>query len=209
MELRKATFFEAKCFRNNFRSAANAYVINRFQVQIILQQLVVDKISPHLPNLYPPVNLNLDASSVDKRLRKESVNRNNSLLGQLKWSKFLKVKEVPKRTYFGSYKPARKYASNSIRRPKSITDNVLPLQPIDENNNFSCAKVFSNVAQRSIKPNKGKGNISCPLNPNPFDDFQFSEQPKFYSKHSNKTKAKYFFNKYDIPYLMNSLEINS
>ena len=210
MELRKATFFEAKCFRNNFRSAANAYVINRFQLQIILQQLVVDKISPYLPKLYPRANRNFDAAPVEKKLRKESMNRNNSLLGQLKCSKFLnKVERVPKRTYIGSFKAARKYASNSMRRPKSITDDELrSLQPVDENNNISCLKVDSNVAQTSTKPNLGNDVGTCSLvDPNPFDTFKFSEQPKFYSKHSNKTKAKYYFNKYDIPYIISSLKI--
>ena len=207
MELRKATFFEAKCFRNNFRSAANAYVINRFQVQIILQQLLVDKLSPHLPKLYPRTkyNSNLDGASVEKKLRKEFVSKNNSILGQLKCSKFMnEVKEVPKRTYnIGSFKAARKYASNSTRRPKSITETELPKQLIDENNNTSHLKVNSNVEKTAMK---SEAKSVHPPVPNPFDNFKFSDQPKLFSKHSNKTKAKYYLNKYDIPYLIHSLK---
>ena len=209
MELRKATFFEAKCFRNNFRSAANAYVINRFQLQIILQQLLVDKLSPHLPKLYPRTkyNSNLDGASVEKKLREEFMSKNNSILGQLKCSKFRnEVKEVPKRTYnIGSFKAARKYASNSTRRPKSITETELPKQLIDENNN-TCTdhlKVNSNVA--AVKSDQ-EAKTMRPSEPNPFDNFKFSDQPKLFSKHSNKTKAKYYFNKYDIPYLIHSLK---
>ena len=212
MELRKATFFEAKCFRNNFRSAANAYVINRFQVQIILQQLLVDKLSPHLPKLYPRTkyNSNLDGASVEKKLRKEFVSKNNSILGQLKCSKFMnEVKEVPKRTYnIGSFKAARKYASNSTRRPKSITETELPKQLIDENNNTSHLKVNSNVEKTAMKSDKEAKSVHLVPNPvpNPFDNFKFSDQPKLFSKHSNKTKAKYYLNKNDIPYLIYSLK---
>ena len=205
MELRKATFFEAKCFRNNFRSAANAYVINRFQVQIILQQLLVDKLSPHLPKLYPRTkyNSNLDGASVEKKLRKEFVSKNNSILGQLKCSKFMnEVKEVPKRTYnIGSFKAARKYASNSTRRPKSITETELPKQLIDENNN-----TFHLNSNAEKTAPKSEAKSMRPSEPNPFDNFKFSDQPKLFSKHLNKTKAKYYFNKYDIPYLIHSLK---
>ena len=214
MELRKATFFEAKCFRNNFRSAANAYVINRFQLQIILQQLLVDKLSPHLPKLYPRTkyNSNLDGASVEKKLREEFMSKNNSILGQLKCSKFMnEVKEVPKRTYnIGSFKAARKYASNSTRRPKSITETELPKQLIDENNNTFIAKlkVNSNVEKTAVKFDQEAKSMHPPevTIPNPFDNFKFSDQPKLFSKHSNKTKAKYYFNKYDIPYLIHSLK---
>ena len=211
MELRKATFFEAKCFRNNFRSAANAYVINRFQLQIILQQLLVDKLSPHLPKLYPRTkyNSNLDGASVEKKLREEFMSKNNSILGQLKCSKFMnEVKEVPKRTYnIGSFKAARKYASNSTRRPKSITETELPKQLIDENNNTCIAKlkVNSNVEKTAVKSDQ-EAKTMRPSEPNPFDNFKFSDQPKLFSKHPNKTKAKYYFNKYDIPYLIHSLK---
>ena len=214
MELRKATFFEAKCFRNNFRSAANAYVINRFQLQIILQQLLVDKLSPHLPKLYPRTkyNSNLDGASVEKKLREEFMSKNNSILGQLKCSKFMnEVKEVPKRTYnIGSFKAARKYASNSTRRPKSITETELPKQLIDENNNTFIAKlkVNSNVEKTAVKFDQEAKSMHPPevTISNPFDNFKFSDQPKLFSKHSNKTKAKYYFNKYDIPYLIHSLK---
>ena len=214
MELRKATFFEAKCFRNHFRSAANAYVINRFQLQIILQQLLVDKLSPHLPKLYPRTkyNSNLDGASVEKKLREEFMSKNNSILGQLKCSKFMnEVKEVPKRTYnIGSFKAARKYASNSTRRPKSITETELPKQLIDENNNTCIAKlkVNSNVEKTAVKFDQEAKSMHPPevTIPNPFDNFKFSDQPKLFSKHSNKTKAKYYFNKYDIPYLIHSLK---
>ena len=212
MELRKATFFEAKCFRNNFRSAANAYVINRFQLQIILQQLLVDKLSPHLPKLYPRTkfNSNLDGASVEKKLREEFMSKNNSILGQLKCSKFMnEVKEVPKRTYnIGSLKAARKYASNSTRRPKSITETELPKQLIDENNNTCIAhlKVNSNSGKTTGKSDKIEANTTRPSEPNPFDNFKFSDQPKLFSKHSNKKKAKYYFNKYNIPYLIHSLK---
>ena len=212
MELRKATFFEAKCFRNNFRSAANAYVINRFQLQIILQQLLVDKLSPHLPKLYPRTkfNSNLDGASVEKKLREEFMSKNNSILGQLKCSKFMnEVKEVPKRTYnIGSFKAARKYASNSTRRPKSITETELPKQLIDENNNTCIAdlKVNSNSGKTTGKSDKIEANTTRPSEPNPFDNFKFSDQPKLFSKHSNKKKAKYYFNKYNIPYLIHSLK---
>ena len=195
MELRKATFFEAKCFRNNFRSAANAYVINRFQLQIILQQLLVDKLSPHLPKLYPRTkfNSNLDGASVEKKLREEFMSKNNSILGQLKCSKFMnEVKEVPKRTYnIGSLKAARKYASNSTRRPKSITETELPKQLIDENNNTCIAhlKVNSNIEKTAMKSDKEAKSMHPVANPvanpvpNPFDNFKFSDQPKLYSKH--------------------------
>ena len=211
MELRKATFFEAKCFRNNFRSAANAYVINRFQLQIILQQLVVDKLSPHLPKLYPrnKYNSNLDGASVEKKLRKEFMSKNNSFLGQSKCSKFMnEVKEVPKRTYYiGSLKAARKYASNSRRRPKSITETELPKQLIDENNNtcITYLKVNSNCEKTAVKSDKIEAKLYYtmrPSEPNPFDNFKFSDQPKLFSKHSNKKKVKYYFNKYNIPYLI-------
>ena len=215
MELRKATYFEAKCFRNNFRSAANAYVINRFQLQIILQQLVVDKISPHLPKLYPRTkyNSNLDGAEVEKKLREEFLSKNNSTLGQLKCSKFMnEVKEVPKRTYnIGSFKAARKYASNSTRRPKSITERELPKQLLDENNNTCNAylEINSNLGKTAVKSDQIKAKTTRPSKPNlpnPFDNFKFSDQPKYFSKHSNKTKAKYYFNKYDIPYLIHSLK---
>jgi len=215
MELRKATFFEAKCFRNNFRSAANAYVINRFQLQIILQQLLVDKLSPHLPKLYPRTkfNSNLDGASVEKKLREEFMSKKNSILGQLKCSKFMnEVKEVPKRTYnIGSFKAARKYASNSTRRPKSITETELPKQLIDENNNTCIAlKVNSNVnsKKKAVKSDQEAKSMHPPevTIPNPFDNFKFSDQPKLFLKHSNKTKPKYYFNKYDIPYLIHSLK---
>ena len=121
------------------------------------------------------------------------------------------VKEVPKRTYnIGSFKAARKYASNSTRRPKSITETELPKQLIDENNN-TCTdhlKVNSNIEKTAVKSDQEAKSMHPVPNPvpNPFDNFKFSDQPKLFSKHSNKKKAKYYFNKYDIPYLIHSLK---